>query len=78
MGRLGREWLQDVLSAGWSGEPDEWDDPLFYEGDLLKGGRENAVVIKVLRGFYDWKYEVLHKGGMHTVDQSALHSWLVV
>ena len=78
MGKIGREWLQDVLDAGWSGEPDEWCDPLFYEGDLLLGGTRSALVVGVIRGFYDWKYDVLHDGGVDQVDQGALQSWVTV
>jgi hypothetical protein len=78
MGKMGREWLQEIVSAGWSGEPDEWDDPLFHEGDLLCVSARSALVVKVIRGFYDWKYDVLHDGGMHQVDQGALRSWVTV
>jgi hypothetical protein len=79
MGKMGREWLREIVNAGWSGEPDEYDEyPLFREGDLLKGGVRSALVVKVIRGFYDWKYDVLHDGGMHQVDQGALRSWLTV
>jgi hypothetical protein len=75
MGRYGREWLQDIVNAGWSGEPDEWDDPLFFDGDLLQTGKSHALVVSVKRGFYDWKYDVLFEGGIESVDECALRAW---
>ena len=50
MGKYGREWLREIVNAGWSGEPDEWADecPLFREGDLLKGGPEALYACKRL------------------------------
>lgn len=63
----------------WSNdEPESFglSDPLFCVGDLLLGGEQTALVVKVRRGYYDWRYDVLHMDAVHEVDQSALRSWL--
>ena len=64
------DWVSGCESGGI-------EEPIFREGDLLKAGRAHALVIGVMRGYYDWQYDVLFESSMHKVDQGALREWLM-
>jgi hypothetical protein len=84
MGRMGRDWLKELFSVqdSWtdrSHESSTYEDPIFCVGDMLhspSGGSGAALIVMIKHHMWDWQYDVLFDGGMHTVSEGALHGWV--
>ena len=84
MGRMGRDWLKELFSAqdSWTNRSHEsaYEDPIFGVGDMLhssSGESGAALIVRIKHHTWDWQYDVLFDGGMHTVSEGALRDWVV-
>ena len=82
---MGRDWLKELFDIrdAWTDrqyDGSSYEDPIFSVGDMLhspSGGSGAALIVRISHRTWDWQYDVLFDGGLHTVNEGVLRDWVI-